>query len=81
LAPKYNLSISSSLKAWIDYIVPIGKTFGYGPDGPHGVLGYKKVVINHCPRGSYEKGTPRENFDFQEPYQVGGMTTRRPLAM
>jgi FMN-dependent NADH-azoreductase len=30
-APMYNFAIASSLKAWIDQIVRMGKTIGYGP--------------------------------------------------
>lgn len=67
-APMYNFSIPSSLKAWIDQIVRIGKTFGYGPNGPQGLLGQKKVVVITSRGGAYEKGTPREAWDFQEPY-------------
>jgi FMN-dependent NADH-azoreductase len=44
-APMYNFSIPSSLKAWIDQIVRIGKTFGYRPNGPQGLLGEKRVVV------------------------------------
>jgi len=32
-APMHNFAIPSSLKAWIDQIVRLGKTFGYGPSG------------------------------------------------
>jgi FMN-dependent NADH-azoreductase len=67
-APMYNFAIPSLLKAWIDQIVRIGKTLGYGPHGPHGLLGNKKVFIVTARGGAYEKGTPREKFDFQEPY-------------
>src|SRR5437868_8585126 len=67
-APMYNFSISSPLKGWIDQIVRIGKTFGYGPDGPRGLLEMKKVIVITARGGAYEKGTPREAFDFQEPY-------------
>jgi len=67
-APMYNFAIPSLLKAWIDQIVRIGKTLGYGPHGPHGLLGNKKVFIVTSRGGAYEKGTPREKFDFQEPY-------------
>src|SRR5579862_7342256 len=67
-APMYNFSIPSSLKAWIDQIVRIGKTFGYGPNGPQGLLGQKKVVVITSRGGAYEKGTPREAWDFPEPY-------------
>jgi|SRR6266498_1508288 len=67
-APMYNFSIPSSLKAWIDQIVRIGKTVGYGPNGPQGLLARKRVVIITSRGGAYEKGTAREAFDFQEPY-------------
>ena len=67
-APMYNFSISSSLKAWIDQIVRIGKTLGYGPDGPRGLLEAKEVMVITARGGGYEKGTPTEAFDFQAPY-------------
>jgi FMN-dependent NADH-azoreductase len=67
-APMYNFAISSLLKAWIDQIVRIGKTVAYGSHGPQGLLGNKKVVVITARGGAYEKGTPREKFDFQEPY-------------
>jgi FMN-dependent NADH-azoreductase len=66
--PMYNFSIPSSLKAWIDQIVRIGKTVGYGPNGPRGLLARKKVVVITSRGSAYEKGTAREAFDFQEPY-------------
>src|SRR3981189_551900 len=67
-APMYNFTIPSSLKAWIDQVVRIGKTVGYGPNGPHGLLTKKKGVVVTSRGGDYEKGTPRQAFDFQEPY-------------
>ena len=67
-APMYNFSISSPLKAWIDQIVRIGKTFSYGSNGPRGLLEMKKVVVITARGGAYEKGTATEAFDFQVPY-------------
>jgi FMN-dependent NADH-azoreductase len=67
-APMYNFTIPSSLKAWIDQVVRLGKTVGYGPNGPQGLLGRKKVVVITSRGSAYEKGTAREAFDFQEPY-------------
>lgn len=67
-APMYNFAIPSSLKAWIDQIVRMGKTFGYGPGGARGLLGDKKVIVVTARGGAYPKGTPGEKFDFQEPY-------------
>jgi FMN-dependent NADH-azoreductase len=67
-APMYNFSIPPSLKAWIDQIVRIGKTLGYGPDGPRGLLEAKEVMVITARGGGYQKGTPTEAFDFQVPY-------------
>src|SRR5882762_1261748 len=67
-APMYNFTIPSSLKAWIDQIVRLGKTVGYGPNGPQGLLTKKKVVVITSRGGAYEKGTAKGAFDFQEPY-------------
>jgi FMN-dependent NADH-azoreductase len=67
-APMYNFSISSPLKAWIDQVVRIGKTLGRGPNGPRGLLEMKKVIVITARGGAYEKGTPAEAFDFEEPY-------------
>jgi FMN-dependent NADH-azoreductase len=67
-APMYNFAIPSLLKAWIDQVVRIGKTVAYGPHGPKGLLGGKKVIVITARGGAYEKGTPGEKFDFQEPY-------------
>ena len=67
-APMYNFTIPSSLKAWIDQVVRLGKTVSYGPNGPRGLLGNKKVIVISARGGAYQKGTPTESFDFQEPY-------------
>jgi FMN-dependent NADH-azoreductase len=66
--PMYNFSISSTLKAWIDQVVRVGKTFTYGADGPKGLLMGKKVFVLTSRGGAYGRGTPAEKFDFQEPY-------------
>src|SRR5438128_1316745 len=52
-APMYNFSIPASLKAWIDQIVRIGKTFGYGTNGRQGLLGEKRVVVITARGGAY----------------------------
>jgi FMN-dependent NADH-azoreductase len=67
-APMYNFAIASSLKAWIDQIVRMGKTIGYGPSGARGLLANRRVIIVTARGGAYGKGTPAEKFDFQEPY-------------
>jgi FMN-dependent NADH-azoreductase len=67
-APMYNFSIPAPLKAWIDQVVRMGKTFGHGANGPQGLLGRKNVVVITSRGGAYEKGSARRGFDFQEPY-------------
>jgi len=67
-APMYNFSIPPSLKAWIDQVVRIGKTFSYGPNGRRGLLEMKKVIVVTARGGAYQKGTATEAFDFQELY-------------
>ena len=67
-SPVYNFAIPSLLKAWIDQIVRVGKTFAYGPEGHKGLLENKKVVVITARGGSYRKDGPTSKFDFQEPY-------------
>ncbi|MFS8099371.1 NAD(P)H-dependent oxidoreductase [Lentzea alba] len=64
-APMYNYSIPSTLKAWIDQVA-ISDYFAR-EDGTF-PWGGKRVVVVTARGGSYKPGTPREGFDFQEPY-------------
>ncbi|MCC4604301.1 FMN-dependent NADH-azoreductase [Xanthomonas campestris pv. badrii] len=63
-APMYNLSIPSTLKAWIDRIAVAGRTFRYTATGPEGLAGGKRVIIASARGGIY----PETGTDFQEPY-------------
>lgn len=69
-SPMYNFSISATLKAYIDNIIRVGKTFALDENGAMiGLLGGKKVLIITS-RGamSYKKGEVLQPFDFQENY-------------
>ena len=66
-APMYNFSVPSQLKAWIDRIAVAGRTFRYGPNGPEGLAGGKKVVVVSSRGGVYSAG-PAAGFDHQESY-------------
>lgn len=74
-APMYNHMISWELKAWIDQVVRMGKTFVYDTSGPKGLLHGKKAVVITARGGSYPAGTPRAAVDFQEPYLRHILTT------
>jgi FMN-dependent NADH-azoreductase len=67
-APMYNLTVSAPLKAWIDQIVRVGRTFLYGPDGSRGVLKGKRVVVLTSRGGSFRPGSLTAQYDHQEPY-------------
>lgn len=67
-APMYNFSIPSQLKAWIDLVCVAGTTFKYGPNGPEGQCGGKKVVVISTRGGMYGPGSPFEPFDHQQKY-------------
>jgi len=66
-APLINFTIPSSLKAWIDHITRAGITFGYGENGPIGLVTGKKVYVAMSSGGIYSEGPGKAN-DFVAPY-------------
>lgn len=64
--PMYNYTIPSTIKAWIDWVVVPSHIVPPGSD--EGILRGKPVIVCTARGGSYGPGTPREGFDFQEPY-------------
>lgn len=66
-APLYNYTIHTSLKAWIDHVTRAGITFGYGEQGPVGMVTGKKVYVAMSSGGVYSEGPGKEN-DFVAPY-------------
>ncbi|MEU1734461.1 NAD(P)H-dependent oxidoreductase [Streptosporangium sp. NPDC020145] len=59
--PMYNFAVPAALKAWIDRVTFPGAF-------PEGSLAGTRVVVVLARGGAYGPGTPREAFDFQEPY-------------
>lgn len=70
-APMYNLSIPTSLKAWIDRIAVAGKTFQYTATGPEGLLKNKRAFIASARGGVYSAGSPAAAIEHQESYLIG----------
>ncbi|WP_329359522.1 FMN-dependent NADH-azoreductase [Streptomyces sp. NBC_01483] len=62
-APMYNYSIPSTLKAWLDNVLLLGRTAGQTPSA-HGT----PAVVVASRGGSYAPGTPREGFEFVQNY-------------
>jgi FMN-dependent NADH-azoreductase len=62
-APMYNYSIPSTLKAWLDNVILLGRTAGETPSTQG-----TPVTVVASRGGSYAKGTPREGYDFVQNY-------------
>ena len=66
--PMHNFGPPSSLKAWIDHVVRVGRTVSYSQkNGPEGALKGKRVILVLASGGVYSDG-PAKPLDFQEPY-------------
>lgn len=66
-APMYNFGIPSVLKAWIDQVVRVGKTFHYTANGPEGLVKGKKAILVVSRGGIYSEG-PYKAFEHQDSY-------------
>jgi FMN-dependent NADH-azoreductase len=67
--PMYNFSVPSALKAWIDQIVRIGKTFSYDGTNFTGlVTGKKAFVVCTYGANGYAASQPFSTANFLEPY-------------
>jgi FMN-dependent NADH-azoreductase len=62
-----NFGVSSTLKAYIDYVLRAGTTFRYGENGPEGLLKGKKAFIVQASGGIYSEG-PAKAANFQDTY-------------
>jgi FMN-dependent NADH-azoreductase len=67
-APMYNFTLPSQLKAWIDRVVVVGKTFKYDANGPQGLAGSKRVIVAISRGGHYGAGAPAALGEHLETY-------------
>jgi FMN-dependent NADH-azoreductase len=65
--PMNNFTVPSTLKAWIDHIVRIRRTFRSTPDGKIGLLRDRPVIVVSA-HGGYCGSTPPAQPDFLAPY-------------
>ncbi|WP_328299811.1 NAD(P)H-dependent oxidoreductase [Streptomyces sp. NBC_00435] len=68
-APMYNFTIPSTLKAWLDQVIVMGRTAG--PESP---LKGLPVTVVSSRGGSYAPGTPREGLEYVQNYLEGLLT-------
>jgi FMN-dependent NADH-azoreductase len=67
-APLYNFSIPSQLKAWIDRVAQVGRTFKYTDKGPQGLAGGKTVIVASTRGGIYSTSDAGRALEHQESY-------------
>jgi len=67
-APMHNFGIPSALKAWIDHLARVGKTFIYTENGPKGLLTNKQVVVLGARGGNYSETSHLKSMDQQTPF-------------
>ncbi len=76
-APLYNFAIPTQLKAWIDRVAQVGRTFTYTDKGPVGMAGGKTVIIASTRGGVYSTSDAGNAMEHQESY--GRRNDRFPL--
>ncbi|GGW98437.1 FMN-dependent NADH-azoreductase [Streptomyces malachitofuscus] len=62
-APMYNFTIPSTLKAWLDNVILMGRTAGENPSAKG-----TPVTVVASRGGSYAPGTPREGSEYVQNY-------------
>ncbi len=67
-APLYNFSVPSQLKAWIDRVAQVGRTFKYTEKGPQGLAGGKTVIVASTRGGVYSTSEGGRAMEHQESY-------------
>ncbi len=67
-APLYNFSIPTQLKAWIDRLAQMGRTFKYTDKGPVGLAGGKTVIVASSRGGVYSTTDGGQAAEHQESY-------------
>ena len=67
-APLYNFSIPTQLKAWIDRIAQVGRTFKYTDKGAVGLAGGKTVIVASTRGGVYSTSDAGNAMEHQESY-------------
>lgn len=72
--PMHNYTVPSSLKAWIDHVLRIGRTFVPTPEGKRGLLHDRPVYIAVASGGMY-LGEHAGQPDFLTPYLKAALGT------
>ncbi|MBB5390842.1 MULTISPECIES: FMN-dependent NADH-azoreductase [unclassified Herbaspirillum] len=72
--PMHNYTVPSALKAWIDHVVRVRRTFAITPDGKAGLLRDKPVYVGIAAGGRFSGPSARQ-ADFLTPYLKAVLAT------
>ena len=73
-SPMYNFGVPSSLKAWIDQIVRINKTFSFDGESFEGLVPVKRAVLSLAYGATgYAPNSNFAHMNFLEPYLISLM--------
>ncbi|MCA1322827.1 FMN-dependent NADH-azoreductase [Herbaspirillum sp. alder98] len=72
--PMHNYTVPSSLKAWIDHVVRVRRTFAITPDGKVGLLRDRPVYVAIVSGGGFS-GPQAQQPDFLTPYLKVALAT------
>ena len=67
-APMHNFGITTHLKAWVDQVARVGKTFEPTGHGPKGLVTNRPVYVVTTRGGAYGPNTDFNHLDHLEPY-------------
>lgn len=66
--PIYNLSLPAALKAWIDQVVRVGRTFQIKDGTYSGLARARRAIVIVASGGDYRPSSPGGPYNFIEPY-------------
>ncbi|HXB97990.1 MAG TPA: NAD(P)H-dependent oxidoreductase [bacterium] len=66
-APVWNFGVPASVKAWMELVARVGRTFRYTAEGPQGLIPDKPVYVVKSSGGVFSEG-PAQAWDFFEGY-------------
>lgn len=72
--PMHNYTVPSTLKAWIDHVVRVRRTFAITPDGKAGLLRDRPVYVGIVSGGRFS-GPGARQADFLTPYLKVALAT------
>jgi FMN-dependent NADH-azoreductase len=67
-APLYNFTVPTQLKAWIDRLAQVGRTFKYTDKGPVGLATGKTLIVASTRGGIYSTSEGGQAMEHQESY-------------